>query len=104
MHKALHPRDDIDRLYMSSKEGERELLGIQNSIDTSIQRLKDYIKQAKRKTGYSDQKQYWQHKHQQNKNYQKTKMGRKITTWTFQATNQQKLTRENLDIVNKGKP
>ena len=23
MHKALHPRDDIDRLYVSRKEGER---------------------------------------------------------------------------------
>ena len=24
MHKALHPRDDIDRLYISRKEGEKE--------------------------------------------------------------------------------
>ena len=31
MHKALHPRDDIDRLYVSRKEGGRG------------QRLEDYI-------------------------------------------------------------
>ena len=44
MHKALHPRDDVKRLYMSRKEGGRELTCIQDCVDTSIQRLEDYIK------------------------------------------------------------
>ena len=44
MHKALHPRDDVDRLYVSRKEGGRELASIEDSVDASIQRLKDYIK------------------------------------------------------------
>ena len=44
MHKALHPRDDVDRLYVSRKEGGRGLLAsIEDSIDTSIQRLEGYI-------------------------------------------------------------
>ena len=43
MHKALHPRDDIDRLYVSRKEGGRGLTSIEDSVDTSIQQLKDYI-------------------------------------------------------------
>ena len=43
MHKALHPRDDIDRLYVSRKEGGRGLASIEDSIDASIQRLDDYI-------------------------------------------------------------
>ena len=43
MHKSLHPRDNVDRLYASRKEGERGLACIENSIDTSIQRLEDYI-------------------------------------------------------------
>ena len=38
MHKALHPRDDVDRLYVSRKEGGRGLASIED-----IQRLKDYI-------------------------------------------------------------
>ena len=42
LHKALHPRDDVDRLYVSRKEGGRELASIEDSVDTSIQRLKDY--------------------------------------------------------------
>ena len=33
MHKA---KDDIDRLYISRKEGRRELVSIEGSIDTSI--------------------------------------------------------------------
>ena len=43
MHKALHPRDNVDRLYVSRKEGGRELASIEDSTDASIQRLKDYI-------------------------------------------------------------
>ena len=43
MHKALHPRDDVDILYVSRKEGERGLASVEDSVDTSIQRLEDYI-------------------------------------------------------------
>ena len=41
MHKALHPRDDVDRLYVSRKVGRREPACIEDSVDTSIQRLED---------------------------------------------------------------
>ena len=44
-HKALHPRDDVDRLYVSRKEGGR---GLANVEDASIQRLEDYIEKHKR--------------------------------------------------------
>ena len=43
MHKGLHPRDDVDRLYVSWKEGGRRLASIEDSVDASIQRLKNYI-------------------------------------------------------------
>ena len=43
MHKALHARDDIDRLYASRKEGGRGLMSTEDSVDASIQRLEDYI-------------------------------------------------------------
>ena len=43
MHKALHPRDDIGRLYVSRKEKGRGLTSIEDSVDVSIQRLEDYI-------------------------------------------------------------
>ena len=42
-HKALHPRDDVYRLYASRKEGGRGLASIEDSVDVSIQRLKGYI-------------------------------------------------------------
>ena len=48
MHKALHPRDDVDRLYVTRKEGGRGLASIKDSVDASIQRLEDYIKKHKR--------------------------------------------------------
>ena len=43
MYKALHPRDGVDRLYVSRKATGRGLNSIENSVDASIQRLKDYI-------------------------------------------------------------
>ena len=43
MHKALHPRDDVDRLYVSRKDGGRGLASIEDSVDASIQRFEDYI-------------------------------------------------------------
>ena len=43
MHKALHPRDDVDRLYVPREEAGRGLSSIENNVDASIQRLEDYM-------------------------------------------------------------
>ena len=48
MHKALHPRNDVDKLYVSRKEGGWGLGSIEDSVDASIQRLEDYIEKHKR--------------------------------------------------------
>ena len=42
-HRTLHPRDDVDRLYVPRKEGGRGLANIEDSVDASIQRLEDNI-------------------------------------------------------------
>ena len=36
MHKVLYPRDDVDRLYVSRKEGGRGLPSTEDSVDASI--------------------------------------------------------------------
>ena len=43
MHKVLHLWDDIDRLYVSRKDGGIELASTEDSVDESIQRLEDYL-------------------------------------------------------------
>ena len=48
MHKALHPKDDVDILYVSRKEGGRRLASIEDSVDASKQRLGDYIEKHER--------------------------------------------------------
>ena len=85
-YKALHLRDDIDRLYVSRKGG-RWLASIENSINTLIRWLEDFIKKKQSKVNYSEQKQHKQHKHQQNNNNQKTKIRRKTSVLIFQVTN-----------------
>ena len=47
MYKALHPRDDIDRLYVPRNEGVRGLTSIEDSVDAGIQPLEDYIKKRR---------------------------------------------------------
>ena len=42
MHKALHLRDDIEKLYVSRKENGRGRASIKDSDDASIQPLEDY--------------------------------------------------------------
>ena len=37
VHKALHPRDDVDRLYVSGKERVKRLASIEDIVDASIQ-------------------------------------------------------------------
>ena len=43
MHNVLHPRDDVNRLYVSRKEGEKGLARNEDTVDSSIQGLEDYI-------------------------------------------------------------
>ena len=45
MHKALHPRDYVDR-YVLRKEVGRGLTSIENSVDALIQRLEDFIEKC----------------------------------------------------------
>ena len=49
MHKALHPKDDVDRLYGSRREGGRGLASTEDSVDASIQRFKDYMEKLGRR-------------------------------------------------------
>ena len=44
--KELLPRDDVERLYVSRREGGRELTSIEDSVDTSIQRLENYFEKC----------------------------------------------------------
>ena len=59
MHNALYTRNDVDRL-TGPRKGGRGLTSIEDSGDTSIQRIEDYIEKRGGKTDFSDQKQYRQ--------------------------------------------
>ena len=49
MHKVLHPRDDMDCLYVSRKEGKRWLASIEYWTDAKIRGLAEYTKKSKEK-------------------------------------------------------
>ena len=43
MLRAFFPRDDVDRLYVSRKEGEKGFISTENSVEVSIQRLEGWV-------------------------------------------------------------
>ena len=49
MHKALHTRDIVDRLYVSKREGGRGFASIEDSVDAA---------RLHKKSDYNHQKQY----------------------------------------------
>ena len=103
MHKTLYILDDVDKLYMSRKESREGLYSIQGSVDASMQWQEDYIKKVRISLIAVTKKQYWQNKHQRNRNNQNTTMEKNPNVRTFQGTNQRNLSQENLDMTKKGK-
>ena len=41
--KALNPRNDVDRLYVTRKEGRREFASFEDGVDSSIQIQYTYL-------------------------------------------------------------
>ena len=66
IHNTLRARVDVDRLYVSRREGGRGLVSIGDSVDTLIQRLEDYI-QKRRERHY----QLYKHICMQNQRHNK---------------------------------
>ena len=56
MNKALYPRDYVDRLYASRKEGGRGVACIEDSVDASIQRLEKETFREKQNLSQSQHK------------------------------------------------
>ena len=46
IHKSLHPRDDIDRLYVPRKEGRRGLASTEDKVHASIKWFEDYTEKC----------------------------------------------------------
>ena len=76
MHKALHSRDDVERLYVSRKEGGRGLASIEDSIDASIQWLEEYIQKHEGGLITVTRNDYWEDDEQQNDNNLGNKSGK----------------------------
>ena len=47
MHKALHPKSNVDHLYIPSKEGGRGLEGVKETVKVSNLGLENYVKQSR---------------------------------------------------------
>ena len=47
MHKAFHPRDDVDRIYVGRNDGGRKLIFIEECVDNVVLRLRGYVEKSK---------------------------------------------------------
>ena len=84
IYKVLHVRDDFDRRNVLRKEGGRGFTCIEDNVDTSIQRLEEYIQNrggrliivTRNNTDITRTNRTREKK-------QITKVGRKTTLWTI---------------------
>ena len=83
MHKALHPRDDVDRLYVSRKEGGRGLASIEDGGDASTQRFEDYIGKHKEGLFTAIRNEAKKTMNNRKKITRKQKWEEKTTLWAF---------------------
>ena len=83
MNKAFDPRDDVDRLYEPRKEGGRGLSRVEDSVNTSIQRLEDYIEKHERGLITTIKNNTDNTIDNRMTKTRKQKMGRKTTPWAF---------------------
>ena len=82
MHKALHPGDDVDRLYVSRKEGGRGLTSIEDRVDASIQRLEDFVEKRSERL-ITATRSNTDNTNSKTTITRKQKWGKKRTLWTF---------------------
>ena len=43
IYEALHPKSDVDRLYIPRKEGGRGLISVEDCVELAIRRLEVYV-------------------------------------------------------------
>ena len=47
MHSGFQPKSNVERLYLLRSEGGRGLIGVQDTAETAILALKDYVRNSK---------------------------------------------------------
>ena len=47
MHNGFHPKSNVDRLYLSRSEGSRGFIGVQDTVETAILGLRNFVRNSK---------------------------------------------------------
>ena len=47
MHNGFHSKSNVDRLYLSKKEGSRRLIEVKDTVETAILELRNYVRNSK---------------------------------------------------------
>ena len=47
MHNGFHPKSNVDRLYLSKSDGGRGLIVVQDTVETAILGLRNYVRDSK---------------------------------------------------------
>ena len=47
MYNGFHPKSNVDRLYLSRSESCRGLIGVQETVETGILGLRNYVRHSK---------------------------------------------------------
>ena len=82
MHNGFHPKSNVDRLYLSRSEGARGLIGVQDTVETAILGLRNYVRKSKERL-FIDARTIEEDEDRETPNeYKKRKKNERKTQWT----------------------
>ena len=95
MHNGFHPKSNADRLYLSRSEGGRGLIGVQDTVETEILGLTNYLRNSKESlliaacTIEEDEDRQTPNEYKKRTKNERKTVDTKTNTWTiYQANNE----------------
>ena len=78
----VHPKSNVVRLYLSRSEGGRELIGVQDTVESAILRLRNYVRNSKERLLIAARAKEEDEGRETPNDYKKRKNNEKKTQWT----------------------
>ena len=82
VHNGFYPKSNVERLFLSRSEGSRRLIGVQDTVETAILVLRNYVRNSEEKLLIAARTIEDSENRETPYKYKKKKMNERKTQWT----------------------
>ena len=82
MHNGFHPKSNVGRLYLLRSEGGRGSIGVQDTVETAISGLRNYVRNSKERLLIAARTIEEDEDRETPKEYKKRKKNERKIQWT----------------------